>query len=92
MFFRTGVLRNFAILTEKHLCWSLFIKKRLQHIFSPVNIAKFLKTAFFIEHLLVAASELKSNVSNANLHKSKKKLLLYFDNSHANQTNTTKKI
>ena len=28
-----------------------FIKKRLQHRCFPLNIAKFLKTAFFIEHL-----------------------------------------
>ena len=28
-----------------------FIKKRLQHRCFPVNIAKFLRTAFFIEHL-----------------------------------------
>ena len=28
-----------------------FIKKRLQHRFFPVNIAKFLRTTFFIEHL-----------------------------------------
>ena len=33
----------------------------------------------------MAASELKSDIS-------KKKLFLYLDNSHANQTNTTKKI
>ena len=36
---------------------------------------------------LVAASELKSNVCKANLDKNKKKLLLYFDTSHPNQTN-----
>ena len=40
----------------------------------------------------MAASELKPNISNVNLNKSKKKLFLYFDNSHANQTNTTTKI
>ena len=40
----------------------------------------------------MAASKLKSNISNANLNKSKKKLFLYFDDSHTNQTNTTKKI
>ena len=40
----------------------------------------------------MAASELKSNISNVNLNKSKKKLFLYFDNSYANQTNTTTKI
>ena len=32
----------------------------------------------------MAASELKSNVSNTNLNKNKKKLFLYFDNSHGN--------
>ena len=40
----------------------------------------------------MAASELKSNISNVNLYKSKKELFLYFDNSHANQTNNTKNI
>ena len=27
VFFRKGVLKKFAILTEKHLCWSLFLIK-----------------------------------------------------------------
>ena len=40
----------------------------------------------------MALSELKSNISNISLSKIKKKLFLYFDNSHANQTNATKKI
>ena len=35
----------------------------------------------------MAASQLKSNTSNANLDKNKKKLFLYFDTSHVNQTN-----
>ena len=39
----------------------------------------------------MAASELKSNISNVNLNKSKKELFLYFENSQANQTNTPKK-
>ena len=63
MFFKIGVLGNFVIFTEKHLCLEpLFnkfaglnacnlIKKRLQHICFPVNIAKYLWAAFFIEHL-----------------------------------------
>ena len=29
MFFKIGVLKNFAIFTEKHLCWSLFLRKLL---------------------------------------------------------------
>ena len=41
------VLKNFAIFTGKHLCWSLFlikfIKQRLQHRCFPVNISKFLR-------------------------------------------------
>ena len=32
------------------------------------------------------ASELKSNISNANLDRNKKKLFLYLDTNHANQT------
>ena len=35
----------------------------------------------------MAASELKSNISNANLDKNKKKLFLYFSTSHVNQAN-----
>ena len=56
VFYTKAVLKNSAIFTEKHLRWSLFlnknaglqswnfIKKRLQHRFFPVNIAKFLRT------------------------------------------------
>ena len=40
----------------------------------------------------MAASELKSNISNVKRNKSKRKLFLYFDNNHTNQTNTTEKI
>ena len=40
IFFKIGVLKNFSIFTGKHLCCSF-----------PVNIAKFLRTVFFIEHL-----------------------------------------
>ena len=36
----------------------------------------------------MATSKVKSNISNVNLNKIKKKLFLYFDKSHANQTNT----
>ena len=41
---------------------------------------------FFYRTTLVAASELKYNISNPNLNKNKKKLFLYFNNSHTNQT------
>ena len=54
MFFMIGVLKNFAIFTEKHLCWSHFlinfIKKRLKCRCFPVNIGKFLRTALLIKH------------------------------------------
>ena len=54
------VFRNFAKLTEKHICQSLFLiklqasrpatllKKRLWHRCFPVNFAKFLRTPFII--------------------------------------------
>ena len=58
MFFKIGVLKNFAIFTEKHLCWSLFLiklqasrPKRLRQRCFPVDIAKFLRTDFVIDHL-----------------------------------------
>ena len=40
----------FKKLTGKHLCRSLFLKKRLRHLWFPVNFAKFLRK-FFIIHL-----------------------------------------
>ena len=63
MFFKIDVLKNFSIFTGKHKCSSLRLIKlqalRLEHrleqrfeqIYFPVNIAKFLKTLFFTEHL-----------------------------------------
>ena len=44
MLFKIGVLRTFAIFTGKHLCWSIVFNK------VAVSIARFLRTAFFIEH------------------------------------------
>ena len=63
VFCKNGVLRNFAKLTVKYLCQSLFfnevadfkpatlLKKGLWHRCFLVNFAKFLGTAFSIEHL-----------------------------------------
>ena len=61
MFFKTGILKNFAIFAGKHLYWGLvltkfittFLKKRLQHKCFTVNLHKFFRTAFFIEQLRV---------------------------------------
>ena len=61
-FSKSMFLKISQYLKKKHLCWSLFfnkvvelacnfIKKRLRHRCVPVNIAKFLGTAIFIEHL-----------------------------------------
>ena len=57
MFFKVGVLKNFANFTGKHILKSLFnkvaglkscnfIKKRLQHTCFAVEFEKFLKTTF----------------------------------------------
>ena len=43
MFLKIVALKNFAIFTGKHLCWSLFIKNRLQQRCFLVNIGKFLR-------------------------------------------------
>ena len=62
MFFEISSLKNFAIFTGIHLCWGLFLiklqafrpstfLKRNSNTVFPVDIAKFLRTAFFIEHL-----------------------------------------
>ena len=45
-----SVLKNLAIFIQKSLCWSLFFNKRLQHMWFSVNITKFLRTSFLIEH------------------------------------------
>ena len=63
MSFKIGVLKNSEMFTWKHLCRSLFLihlqackpgilLKRDSNTWRfPVNIAKFLRTVFFIEHL-----------------------------------------
>ena len=51
MFFKIGALKNFATSTGKHgLKACNFIKKRLRHRCFPMNIAKFFRTAFLMEH------------------------------------------
>ena len=58
MFFKTGVLKNFAISTGEHLCWSLFLIKlqdwRLAFSLKRdstiwMNFAKIFKNSLFIE-------------------------------------------
>ena len=63
VFCKTGVLRNFAKFTGKHLRQSLLfnkvaslrlatlLKKKLWHRSFPVNFAKILRTPFLTEHL-----------------------------------------
>ena len=77
MFFKIGLLKNFAIIAGKYLYWGLFfnkfadrkpcsfIKKRLQHRCFHVNIAKFLRTAFFIKYLRwLLLNKVKTNVKS----------------------------
>ena len=51
IFFRIGVLKNVAIFTENTCPGVSLLKKRLQHRYFPVNIANFLRTVFYKEHL-----------------------------------------
>ena len=63
MFFKIAVLKNFAVLPRKHLCWSLFLiklqaqvcvfikKETLTQVFS-CEYCKIFKKSFFIKHLL----------------------------------------
>ena len=67
MFFKMGVLKSFANFTEKHLCWSLFLKnlqaeglqlylkKCLTQVFS-CEVSKIFAKIFFYKTPPVAAS------------------------------------
>ena len=56
MFCKKVVLQNFAKLTGKNLCWSLFlIKLTMTQMFS-YEFCEFLKNTFFYRTLPVAAS------------------------------------
>ena len=65
---RKGVLRNFAKVTGKYLCQSLYfnkvrpatlLKQRLWRRCFPMNFAKFLRTPFFAKHFWATASKYK---------------------------------
>ena len=51
MFFKIGVVKNFAIFTAKHLSINRFSKGNSKTGDFLVNIAKFLRSFFFMEHL-----------------------------------------
>ena len=52
MFFKIRALKIFPIFIGRHLYWSLFLKDwQLQNRCFPAIIVKFLRTAFFVEHL-----------------------------------------
>ena len=59
MFFKIGVLNNFAIYTEIHLCWSLFFKKLQDKLFKkeiPAQVIsceywEICKSNFLIKHI-----------------------------------------
>ena len=68
VFYKKGVLKNFAKFIGKHLCQSLsfnkfaglrpaaLLKERLWYKCFPVNFAKFLRTPFFTKHLWTTVS------------------------------------
>ena len=55
MFFKIGVLKNFAVFTGKYLCWSLLYNKvaglKDSYTGFPMNIVKFSRAPFLTEHL-----------------------------------------
>ena len=66
---KMGVLKNFEKFTGKHMCQrplfyskvavlrpATLLKKRLWHRCFPVNLARFLGTSFFTEHLRVTTA------------------------------------
>ena len=66
LFFKIGVLKDFAIFTGKHLQACNFIKKRLRHRYFPVNITECLRTAFY-STTSVATSELSLDLGKYSL-------------------------
>ena len=61
VFFKKDVLKNFANLTEKHLCWSLFLIK-MEAWETPAQmfsceISKIFKSTYFEEHLRTTADQ-----------------------------------
>ena len=65
VFYKKGVLENFAIFIGKQMCWNLslkkvcdFIKKRLKHRFFLMNVTEFVRTDFFFLTPLAAVFEL----------------------------------
>ena len=72
MFFKVGVLKNFAIFTGKHMCKSLFliklktcnfIKKRLQQVFYRTFLNLFLRTPI-LKSILIGCFCNKGNECN----------------------------
>ena len=55
MFYKT-FLKNFAIFTGKHLCWSLFLIKLFSWEYYEI-----FKNTFFVEHQLTSASKMSKN-------------------------------
>ena len=55
---RKAVLKKFALFTQK-LQTLNFIKKRLQHRYFPLNIAKFLKTGFHNYHKIAVRDHVR---------------------------------
>ena len=46
IFFKIGVLKNFAVFAEKQLCWILFLIELQAFRCFPVNISKFVRATF----------------------------------------------
>ena len=90
VFCKKGVLRNFAKVTGKHLCQSLFfnkvsglrpatlLKKRLWHSF-PKNFVKFLRTTFLTEYLWWLLLDKLCRVSNLESRISRLQLATYWN-------------
>ena len=62
MFFKRGVLKHFATLTGKHLCWSLFLMKETPTLVF-LYIFRDIKEQVFYRAPPVAASNIKKKTS-----------------------------
>ena len=67
VFCKNGVLKNLAIISGKHLCWSLFAGLQVCNFIETPTLMfsceywEFFKNTYFEEHLRTAAYFMKKN-------------------------------
>ena len=61
---KKGVLENFSIFTDKHLCWSPFLPKRDPSQVFSCEYCKILKNTYIEKHLRTVSSDCQKMINN----------------------------